>query len=222
MKDEHQTLLFGEYYTILSSKTKKPYIDDDNNCYIFDTLIDANKFVSNIKNAEISDLELIKSGLFISKLYSLGIDNIKLKQGVSNSYVTIPVEKEDCKKRYYNRETTRNIVKLKQYSDKSYLRLLKDGTFISPIYIEPRLPQRYGTLKYPFAKTPDSKKYFILFTDLEEFNKWNEDQSQKFKPLEVNLIKEERIRNNNPVIINPLSDKLVLNNAYIKEALSNN
>jgi hypothetical protein len=68
---------------------------------------------------------------------------------------------------------------------------------------------------YSYAKFGSDTKYYVLFSKLSEFEEWNKTQSDEWKPMELDLRKFGRIRDESPVIINPLTDKLILDNKQL-------
>lgn len=217
MNQEHTNLLsLSEYCTLISKKTNMPYLDKENNVYIFDTLIDANEFIKTAADTTVSDKEILKPSFFITYMYGLGAENVCVKKGDKEDFITIPVDKADTKKDFFNPSANRNLLRLLQTGDKKYLRNLKEDIFLCPVKIDKRQAKKYSSIHYACAKLKDDKKFYLLFTTLDEFNKWNEAQGKNCLPLEVNMIKESQIRRNNPVIINPLSNKVILNDRYLK------
>ena len=66
----------------------------------------------------------------------------------------------------------------------------------------------------------DANKYYILFTTLQEFEKWNKDKKEDWKPLEINIRDFGRIRKGSPIVINPANDKQIFTDKDIKKMLS--
>ena len=216
MTQENINLLsLSEFYKVISTKTNNVYIAADNSCYLFDNTMDATEFIKKVPNTTLSEIELLKPSIFVTDMYNLGIEKINIKKGTEDQFTTIEITKDDCKKKFFNNITNRNILHLLQTGDKQYLKNLKSCKFICPVFIKMRFPKQYSSLHYACAKK-DEKKYYILFTTMEEFERWNELQENKYKPLEVDFVKESSIRRKESIIINPLSNKLIINDNSIK------
>nr|WP_297765562.1 SseB family protein [uncultured Butyrivibrio sp.] len=210
-------LTLNEYYLLLSKITGKPYIDERRNCYLFANKSDAESFCEEIKDTEISEASHYRMQ-FITDMHRLGVTNIRVMPR-SNSIEDIPIEESDLKKGYVNIEANFNAIMIKQTRKKKYMKALKRAVFLTPILIDPRLPGRYPEMHYSYATTNGEDMYYCLFTTLSEFDEWNKEQPQDWKAVEMPLYKICRIKKKSPVIINPLSDKLILTNAQVSEIL---
>ena len=218
MEQKYVNLLtLTEYYLVSSTITDKPYIDEALNCYLFTKKSDAEAFSGELKDTKVLDAKTYRLQ-FITELYGYGVKNIRVMTRESK-FSNIPVEKADAAKQYANPETCRNLILLKQTLKKKYAKALKKGMFIAPILIDPRFEKRYPELHYSYATFDGNDRYYVLFTTLKEFEKWNAEQPQDWKPVEMQLYKVGRIRKNNSVLINPLSDKVILQDRQISEIL---
>ena len=216
MIQEHINLLtLKEYFLIISDITGKPYIDKDYGCYMFEVKSDAKAFTDGIENTSFDDARTYKQMTFCTEFYSYGISTIHVKSRANEEFVDIPVEKEDAKKQFFNPEAHRMILRLQQTKQKQYLRGMGRLKFISPVLLDARLPKQYPGIHYSYATITQSDKYYILFSTIQELKQWNEEQENKWNSLEVTLETFGRVRKENPVFINPLSNKLILNDKQI-------
>lgn len=206
-----------EYYIVKSSKTNKPYLDEYFNCYLYETTFEFDDFSKKFTDTYIETKpEHLTPATYMIEFYSYGINNIIVKQA-NKKEIKIPLENDpDIKKQYYNRETNRNLLRLKQTGEKRYLRELKDKDFFVPLYIEERNPMEYTQIKYSYAYFDKTSKYYLLFSTLQEFNNWNNEQNKKYQPLKMTLNSFEKIRKKNELLINPQTDKILLLNEQIK------
>ncbi|WP_027432040.1 SseB family protein [Lachnospira multipara] len=210
-------LSLNEFYMIMSSKTKKPYINKQYNCYMFDTKKSADDFIAQFPSANIfiSDkIKNFKSKVFLEKLYNLGIKNIILE--FKKEKIIIATEKPELRFLLYNPLTEGYLLQLRQSGGKKYLRDLWNCNFFTAVRVEKRKYAKHPIIQYPFATIKNNGKFFLLFSSIDDFNKWNNTQECIWSPMEININKFDRIRNRNPIIINPNSDRIVLTNNLIK------
>lgn len=219
MTESDSNLLLGNYYTVNSKKTGKPYVDSKRRVYIFDNTMDARNFMDTNPEVVLNDGETIKQRQFVTAIYDMGAKYIAVKRGIADEFSVIEIELEDCLKNYYNPQASYSAIRFKQTSDLKYLHNFNNCTFLCPTYIERRHYQMFGKTNYACARTKSNQIFYLLFTSMAEFNKWNESQGNKFKPLEVDILKEERIRKGGSVLINPLSDKIIIKDERIKEIM---
>lgn len=208
------TLTLKEYHVIKSKKTSRPYVDINNGCYLFELRSEAENFTKQIKDTEFDNARYLKQAVFCTEFYSYGIDEIHVK-GARQKEIVIPLSANDVARQFYNRETIRSLLRLKQTGKKQYLYELKNAFFISPVIIDPRPEKQYPIMHYSYASTTNKNTYFILFTTIQEYNLWNKEQKESYKPLKIRLHQFRNIRKQNPVLINPMSDKIVLNDKQI-------
>ena len=206
------------YHLIMSDITNKPYIDADNKCYLFEAEAEAKEFCGRVEHTHYNKAQNYNVLNASTEFYDDGIEIMCLKRK-GKEVIEVPVEYGDCKNCYMNPFTNRNILRLKQTAQKRYLRNLKEAAFLAPLNIEVRFPKQYPRLNYSYASFNGTDIYYTLFTSLAEFNTWNASQNNIWKPMELNLLKFGRIRQTKPVIINPLSDKLILTDSQIQIAL---
>ncbi|MCR5670689.1 MAG: hypothetical protein K6G10_06755 [Butyrivibrio sp.] len=218
METTHLNLLtLTEYYLIRSKKTQKPYIDPNGSCYLFSIKKDAEAFSTALEDTYVDEPRHYRLQ-FITEIYGYGIKTVMVKQK-TNDFEKIPVLKGDAKREYANPKASLNTLLLKQTLKKKYMRELKNAVFLAPILIDPRAVKRYPEMHYSYATFDGNTKYYCLFTTISEFNTWNLSQEQNWMPVEMPLYKVGRIRKNNPVIINPASDMIILSDKQISEIL---
>lgn len=216
-KDETNILTLNKYYQIFSADTKRLYMDKQYRCYLFQSDLEAKQFCDQLQDVyfNVNSPSYIKQGPFISLCYGLGIDQIRVKTAKNEKYVDISVNKKDAKRQFYNRSTVRNVLRLKQTRKNKYLKELAETLFISPILIDKRETGQYPVIHYAYGMLKDGSINYLLFTTLQEFEKWNDTQKQDFSPNQTSLQELNKIRNGNPVLINPLSDQLIITDKQI-------
>ena len=218
-QDNINLLTLHTFYLIMSNITKKPYIDKSFACYMFELKADAVAFTKEIPNTFFDAAKNYKQATFCTEFYSYGITHIKAKEPRNAEYTDIPVEKADAKRHFYNPCANRLIYRLRQTNQTQYLRGFKDLCFYAPILIDLRLPRQHPLLHYSCAKSSAIDKFYLLFSTLQEFDAWNAGQESNWSPLEFNLSSFKSICGNDPIMINPMSDKLLLNHRLLKIAI---
>lgn len=208
-----------EYMRIVSERTGKLYLDMNYNTYLFDSPREANQFCEEVGLVKPFEAEFIRQAQYCSACYGIGAEGIRVKLAKEEKFQTIPVLKTDAKRQYYNVEADRNIARLLQTSKKKYMIGLRDCKFLSPILITSRKEQKHPSMHYGIARVPDGPSFHILFTTIHEFDEWNKKVNEVYSPNETNLLEFRTIRGNNPLIINPETDKLILTDKQIEEIL---
>lgn len=219
MHEKHLKLLTeNKYYLIYSKRTNRPYLNVNNAGFMFESRLEADAFIKEMKDDLMRKNEPQQNTKdVISLFYSCGMEKVFLKTSSSKDLVEVPVCKEDTKGVYYNCILTRSIIQLKQTKKKKYLRDMYKLKFIIPIMIKKRKKKEYHQLHYIYATVKKDMKYYVFFSTLQEFEKWNEKQNEVWKPLEVLMPAVKSIRGDNPVLINPLTDKLILTGQQIND-----
>lgn len=222
MKQEYINILtLKEYFLIMSTLTKKPYLDKNYGCYMFETRSDADAFTKEIQGTYYEEARTFKQIHFCTEFYSYGITSIHVQER-GKEIIIVPVEKEDVRKQFYNADANKLIYRLKQTSEKQYLRKLNNVSFFAPVFIEKRLPKQHPSIHYCYATFTGNDVYYILFSTLQEFELWNKEQVRDWKPLEISLSKFSQIQKGKPVLINPIQDKLILTNQQIEISIGGN
>lgn len=222
MEKEYRDLLsLKEYYIIRSSKTKKPFLDTEYNCYLFETMNDANKFVNTHKDLYFDPCSFLQDNVFITEFYSYGINNIIIKTA-KGDLTSVPLKDETGqKKQFYNISAQREILRLKQTGEKKYVRNLKNNNFIIPLKISERHKQMYPFIKYGIA-VYNNKSYYIAFTTVQEFDSWNHTQNYAFQPLLISFEELSKLKKKGNILINPLSEVIPLTNEQLIECNKKN
>ena len=155
--------------------------------------------------------------------YNQGAKGILVFLRDTKKSIHIPLLEEEVKSeytQYYNHETNGALNRVQQTSQKQYLTMLATGTFFTPVKIIPRSVGEYPYLHYSYATFKDPTPYFLLFSTLQEFDRWNGLQDILWQPMEITIDKFGRILGKQPVLINPLSNKLILTHKLQKTAVA--
>ena len=72
-------------------------------------------------------------------------------------------------------------------------------------------------MHYVYATLKKNMEFYVFFSTLAEFDKWNSQQRDEWKPLEIYMGDFKKIRKQNPIIINPLSDMLILTGEQVDD-----
>ena len=160
-----------------------------------------------------------KQAEFTSGFYGMGIRHIILKEKNKDARA-IEIEEKNTQRRYYNSGAVYALLRLQETAQKRYLVALSKEELLAPIILGERKEKEYPDIHYCFGLTKDKKKLYVLFTRLQEFDEWNEKkQKSKWKPISTGLAKFKQIRKDSDIIINPLTNKIVLTNSQLTEML---
>ncbi len=215
-------LTLKKYHQILSDATGHLYIDKNGRCYAFESDLEAQQFCDRIPGTYMSEDQHFKQAFFLSHCRGLGIKTIVLKPSAYDDTVKIPVLPQDTGRQYYNSEAMFNICRLKQTKKAKYLRALTDIPLIAPILIDERKEGEYPAIHYAFAVAADTSTgeqqiFFVLFTTIREYDTWAKAQEHAFAPSKTSLQEMNVVRDGNSILINPLSDKLVITHEQLSE-----
>ena len=189
-------------YSIMSSKTGKPYIDKENRCYVFTEESEANAFSENLpvfvdgpRFYEIKELQ--------SQCYAAGATVLVVRmEGKETSF---PLAEKLATPDYYNATLNRLIAHIKQSKSREYLPLLRDERYIVPAKVE----TEDNTVKilYAVAKNQNDDLVYLAFSDLNEYYLWNS-IVDGWQPLEVGYETLRRIGYHNGFLLNICGNKL--------------
>lgn len=231
MANEKFEILFNkDLYPIYSAITKHVHMDDKRRAVFFDNLDDATRYVEK-KNTPKMDAFFVGSAVrytpenvqkYVSRLYGQGVTAIVLLIDGEDKPRFIPVDVQDVIPSQYNPFVMYNVLKLKHTSEKKYLADLKNCMLIAAVKLTKRAFREYPKVQYVFGAAPgekNTKRYFFLFTTIKEFTAWNKTQGYAYEPCEVEIRRFEAIKKKNPVLINPLTDQIVLTDRQLQDSL---
>ncbi len=205
---------------IKSNLTQKVYMSEDRCAFAYENKQDTLSFLQKNPETSTFDQNILKIN-DLRNLYSQGIQAIKCFKSGTSEPKTVNLEITDFGAQYYNPDTNCSVLLAKQTRKKKYLRKLVDAEMFVPTYIEKRFVKCYPSIHYCYGKYEEADKYYVLFTTLQEFKKWNDSQETEWSALRITISNLHSIQSkkNEPVIINPLSDKLILRSDLLKEML---
>lgn len=217
MTQEEKNLIQLSKFTIIKDKrTSKPHLDHDFSCLLYELYTDADAYVNRKEN---KDLYIENSDIYtpekISAIYAEGVQELTLILK-DKSQKKIKIGPDDLISGFYNNKANGIILLLKQTLEKQYLRMMKDIRIFAPVYIKSRFPKRYPEIHYSYAKFNEKDAFYVLFTTLQEYEEWVKTQDEKIQLMETTFVGYKNIYKNNSIIINPLSDKLILNKSHLK------
>ena len=217
--EEKNILTLKEYFIVYSKATGKPYIDVRYGCYLFELRPEAQAFCDEIGNVFINQSKQLQQSVYGAEFYSYGIDTIHVKEKQKDVFTDIKITLDDVeKKQYLNRNAVRTIYRLKQTSKKKYLKNLSNCHFLTPVNIVSRVVGQYPQIHYSYATSNGEDRFYLLFTTMQEFDAWRKTQDTFWCPLSVDLNTFARIRKESPVVVNPCTDRLVLNDKLLRIA----
>lgn len=203
-----------KYYIIYSVITKRIYLGEEYECYVFETKSDAQNYIEilqeqNEKTYHGESVEINEKNL--TDIIDQGAKKLVVQLRDKEDFLDIKLtEMETKRKRYTNQMLQGLICRLKQTKKAKYLRGMKKAKFIMPILLDKREKKNFPSFHYIYATMGRGVKYYVLFSTLYEFEEWNKRQEKSWKCIEIIMEDFEKIRQGNAIIINPLSDMLVL------------
>lgn len=208
--------LRGRKFCIITSViTGLPYLDEKYRCYIFEKKREAINFVDDAKLADgiilkYEDINEIDSRI-LKKIVFQGAKILTLKFDGEPDYLDIRVSKLKIKDNSYKNNILNGLIcQLKQTKKAKYLRAMRKTHFIMPILVDNRKEGAYPSMHYIYATMGKTKPYYVLFSTVDDFENWNRNQSRKWDCIEIIMEDFNQIRLKNAVVINPMTDKLVL------------
>ncbi len=228
--DKFEVLYNKDLYPIYSAITNHIHMDDKRRTILFDNVDNATRYVEK-KNTAKKKAFFVGSAVqytpenvqkYISRLYGQGATMIVLSIDAEDKPRIIPIDVQDVIPSQYNPVVMFNILKLKHTSERKYLSDLKNCMLIAAVKLTKRDFRGYPKVQYVFGAAPgekNSKRYFFLFTTMKEFTAWNKTQNYAYEPCEVEIRRFEAIKKKNPVLINPISDQLVLTDKQLQDSL---
>lgn len=217
-KKDIDKLTLSEYFVIKSSKTNTVYMGPDRQAYLFsaESRNDANQFIKEHEGTYFDDKPAYyQSTNLLQELYPQGFSWVVIN---NNADEKIEIVATDIPNDFFNARANANILLLRQSKKKQYLRNMAEETYITPVKIDKRKAKDVPLIHYAYATIPGrSEKFYLLFSTLQEFNKWNAEVGEKWDPLEANIKTFNQIRLQNPILVNPLSDKFVLSHDTLRK-----
>lgn len=189
----------NEVFTAISKKTGKPYIDDEKKGHIFTSPKSANKFKEETKDEiEIDGPKYVDFEILSASMYQAGAASIC----VHNENKTEDEKISAPKKKYYNPETNFALDRLKETRRKKYLRMLKNATFLVPCEIKNGIEIYFAVAK------AEENEFILAFTDLDEYQLWEE--GKNYEPLMLTSGEIKQIAKERNVIVNITGNRYVI------------
>ncbi len=217
-QDQKNLLTIKPYYLIRSKRTKRPYIDMNRACYMFETNSDATTFAQESEDTYVEEAKTYRQAVFATEFYSYGIRKIKVKGRKDETFIEIPIEPTDIHRQFYNEEVNHLLYRLKQTGKKEYLLALKNGQILIPTLIEARAKKFMPKIHYCYAEGQSGPLY-ICFSTIQEFEKWNKTQGDKWAPLAVRFSDIDKIKKGCTICINPMDDKIIISSRQMQMML---
>ena len=214
-------------YLIISRITKKVYIDELRNAYLFRDGKDAQTFSADVPGTTVMENE--EPGTYVfSECFSAGARELRERSGGKEKVYRL--KDEELEKRYYNGILNANISRYMHTKNTEYIRAMKMCSFIVPVRV---INHPYATIKYPVVYSTGNLSYaFIAFSDLTEYGKWKEKQKEaewvsgknddyEWDPMLIDCISLVRIGKEHGVVLDLFGAGLYLDKKMIAEYLDN-
>lgn len=215
MENLVKSLRGRKFCVIKSIATGLPYLDEKYRCYLFEKKKEAINFVDDAKMADgiilkYEDINEIDSHI-LKRIVFQGAKFVALKLDGEPDYFDIKVSKLKIKDNSYKNSILNGLIcQLKQTKKAKYLRAMRKTHFIMPILVDKRKEGAYPSMHYIYATMGKTKPYYVLFSTVNDFENWNRNQPGQWDCIEIIMEDFNQIRLKNAVVINPMTDKLVL------------
>lgn len=200
-------------YTILSTKTGRHYLDQNNACYIYTSKDKAEEFVEKTKDTMIDGPKYYIIKEMMKECYDAGADSISFSVGDATEQIALYsdiMEREFC-----NHTASQVLAQIKQTRKRSLLAKLSDERFLVPAKIEEQ--ENSVSILYSVAKTEaGDKMLYVAFTDLSEYEVWRSHVSG-WNVLEMGYTSLWRIARHHGVLLNPYGNRFVLKRSMMEE-----
>ncbi len=216
MTDEQNNIfIMKDFYLLKSAATKRAYLDDDGSIYLFESEDKGKDFVTQTERTMLSD----KMHLTNDDLMGLALSGAKLLKVILNDHEEdISVLEGEFPLDPKLISSNSLFYRFFQTGNKQYFRQLLTETFFIPVSLPARKDGHYPYISYMFASQKD-RTYLTVFTNLREFNAWNDNQEKKCEALGLTLKQiVSDIRKNVSLIFNPETDKRTLTSEQISRA----
>lgn len=210
-----------QFFPAYNHNTSDYFLDKNNNAYFFAAQKDIDSFIANLS----SDVKIIHTKYpeklmlkdLLSNLYSIGAKTANFKViNSTNKIIALPVEIPiEGQKIHYNQSSKHNALLLKETHKKRYIKELQNCAFICAALLPQRKEEEYPIVKYAYALI-DKQKYYLLFTSLPEFEKWNKNQDKDYLPIKTTFEDFSIITNSAGFFIDSYTSMLILNNKYLQ------
>lgn len=212
-------LSIKQHITIMSEKTKLPYITNKGECFVVESKAEAEGVMQKLPHTYLSDPHMMRQLEVLSEFWGYGIEAIFVKEKGSD-YAKMElseIKARGSRNAAYNHETCKVLNLLLETGEAEYLRTLSRLPFYAVASVSKRIPERSQSVRYVFAKTSDLKSYYVFFSTLSEFNEWNKSQNNGWSPLSTTFRDFATIRKDDNIVVNPLSQRLILQNYMLKK-----
>jgi len=197
-------------YPIMSSKTGKPYIDEENCCYVFTEEEEANEFAGDlpvfVDGPKFYEMIELKSQCYAAGASTLCIITNGRKQ-------TYHLEEKQVSPDYYNNTLNRILSQIKHRKKRKYLELLSNERYIVPA----KIVTENDSVKilYAVAKNHNGDMMYLAFSDLNEYMLWSSDR-EGWKPLEIGYDTLYRIGYHNGFLINVCGNRIIFKRKWFE------
>lgn len=210
-----------QFFPVYNYNTNDYFLDKNNNTYFFAAQKDIDNFINelqpqiNVIHTKYPERLMLKD--LLSNLHSIGAEKANFKViNSNNKIISLPVEIPiDYLKVHYNQSAKHNSLLLKETHKKKYITALQSNFLICAALIPDRKEQEYPIVKYAYAII-NNQKYYLLFTSLPEFEKWNKNQDINYLPIKTSFEDFSIITKSAGFFIDSYTTMLILDNKYLQ------
>jgi len=212
--DLKKALELNELYIPYSTLTKKPYMDNEGGIHIYFRKEEAIRFTDDRENIEINGPLFSRLADIHSKAYAMGATHITARNG--QSLMKLALDKKIMAQHFYNPDTNRNLILLKETRNIMHYNAMKECSFLVPVRVKNSLEEG-AQISYATVSTGENTPYYYLaFSDMDEYSAWAE-RVKGWEPLLVGTDILKRIGKHHGVVINPMGLQLVISDEMLKK-----
>lgn len=202
-------------YLILSALTKRPYIDESRQAYLFADKTAASEFIKNQRHGKTVCVDLSREKLktICSRCYAAGAEYIVISE--SGGRKIRGLSERHLDKNYYNCRLSADLSLLQHTKKMKYVSDLAECEYIVPIKIT---NGEEVSIVYATVSRGSGEHYlYLAFTDLQEYGRWEKEVGPGWKPLAVDIDGVKRIGRKHGFMINPMGGRFILSMDILKK-----
>lgn len=207
----------NKIFILESTKTSRPYLDENGSCYVF-----IDERLAEEKKKEFPDTMLTQPRYYkmpelCEICYSAGADSMLLC--TKKSMEKFPLIEARLEGGPYSHRLNKAIALLKQTKKIKYLYELAQCQYFVPAKVEQKDDVQifYSIARHSMA---DLGTMYVVFSTKPEFDIWQQD-NPGWSLIKVNYASLKNICGDNDIIINPMGNQMILRKKHILEIEKN-
>lgn len=206
-------------YVIYSQKTDSPYIDEKRTAILFEDEERSEKFIEETPRVYAQETEDTLKHI-LSECYAAGAVMAEFVEK-DGSVRRERIDEDSLERRFYNGGANGCVALYLHTKDPKYLGKIKKNKFIVPISItnHPEVSILYSIASKNEASKNEDAFFFVVFTDLDEYYRWESANGGKrtWMPLMVDFETMKKLGRKHGFILNPSGMKFVMSLDILKK-----